>query len=345
VKALLLNHDGYATQKPESIALEDAAEFVTLGDLDDPIPKSGEVKIRVILASVNPSDEMFIQGLYGQPRVGGNAAGFEGVGEVVASGGGMMGSWLKGKRVAFFAKPGRPGSWAEFAIADASTCIPLKKGISDIDGAALIVNPLTALAMFDLVKQEGAKSFIVSAGASQLCKLMIGAAKREGYAPIAIVRRDSQIAPLLALGAAHVLNSESDGFIKHLAALTRAEKPRIFLDAVSNQISAAIFNVMPNRGRWIIYGKLDEELPTILQPGQMIFQSKRIEGFWLTQWMRRAGLMKKLSVIRSAQSRFASGEWKTDVTAIISLEDAIERMPAELAKPNGKVFIKPNGNT
>ena len=90
------------------------------------------------------------------------------------------------------------------------------------------------------------------------------------------------------------------------------------------------------------YGKLDEELPTIQQPGQMIFQSKRIEGFWLTQWMRRTPLLRKLGVIRSAQTRFANGEWKTDVTAIVPLDEAIARLPAELAVPNGKVFIKPN---
>lgn len=342
MKALTLNHDGYARSAPDSIQLTDLSEFVTLNDIDVPAPKAGEVKIKVILAAVNPSDEMFIQGLYGQPRIGGNAAGFEGVGEVVESGGGLMGTWLKGKRVAFVAKPGRTGTWSEFAIADAATCIPLKKGVSDVDGAALIVNPLTALAMFDLVKKDSSKSFIISAAASQLCKLMIGAAKAEGYKPIAIVRRDSQIEPLKQLGAAHVLNCESDGFISEFGALMRAEKPRVFLDAVANQTSAAMFDKMPNRGRWVIYGKLDEELPTIQQPGQMIFQSKRIEGFWLTQWMRRTPLLRKLGVIRSAQTRFASGEWKTDVTAIVPLDEAIARLPAELAVPNGKVFIKPN---
>lgn len=344
MKGLLLNHDGYARETPKSLALTDLSEFVTYGDLDEPQPKSGELKIRVILASVNPSDRVFVQGFYGQPRVAGNSAGFEGVGEVVASGGGLIGAWLKGKRVAFVAKPGRPGTWSDYAIADAATCIPLKKGVSDVDGAALIVNPLSALAMFDLVKQTNSKSFILSAGASQLCKLMIGVAKQEGYAPIAVVRRDSQIEPLLKIGAAHVLNSESDGFIKEFAALMQAEKPRIFLDAVSNQTSAAMFDKMPNRGRWIVYGKLDKELPTILQPGQMVFQSKRIEGFWLTNWMRHTSLLKKLRVIRSAQARFANGDWKTDVTAIVPLSEAIKRLPVELAKPDGKVFIKPDGD-
>ena len=87
MKALTLNHDGYARSAPDSVALTDLSEFVTLNDIDEPKPKSGEIKVK--LAAVNPSDEMLVQGLYGQPRIGGNAAGFEGVGEVVASGGGL----------------------------------------------------------------------------------------------------------------------------------------------------------------------------------------------------------------------------------------------------------------
>lgn len=316
--------------------------YVEYGDLPEPEPEQGQVKIKIALASINPSDEMFIQGLYGQPRQQGNSAGFEGVGEVVASGGGPIADGILGLRVAFVATPGKPGTWSEYSIADAATCIPLIDGVRDEDGAAMIVNPLTALAMFDIVKQEDSKSFIVSSGASQLCKLMIKAAKEEGYAPIAIVRRDSQIEMLKDLGAAHVLNSESETFDADFRALSRSEKPRVFLDAVSNQVSARIFDAMPNKSRWVIYGKLDEELPTILQPGQMIFQSKRIEGFWLTRWMMEQPLAQKMEVIQSVQKRFASGAWKTDVTAIVPLDEAIARVPEELSKPNGKVFIKPN---
>lgn len=341
MKALLLKHDGFARVRPETMQLSDLGQFVEAGELPEPEPDEGEVKIRVILASVNPSDEMFIQGLYGQKRIAGNAAGFEGVGEVVASGGGPVADGLAGLRVAFVAKPGQPGSWSEYSIADATTCIPLIEGISDVDGAAMIVNPLTALAMFDLVKQAGSRSFILSAAASQLCKLMIVAAAEEDHAPIAIVRRDTQIEPLKALGAAHVLNSASPTFMQDLVHVVRQEQPRIFLDAVANQTSAAVFDAMPNESRWIIYGKLDAELPTLLQPGQMIFQSKLIEGFWLTRWMKEAPLDRKLQVVQSVQQRFAEGSWHTDVTAIVPMEEATQRLAAELAKPDGKVFIRP----
>ncbi len=341
MKSLILKNQGFAQEKPASFVLSDLSPFVEYGDLPEPEPAEGQVKIKVTLAAVNPSDEMFIQGFYGLARIKGNGAGFEGVGEVVESGGGGIADGLVGLRVAFVASPKEPGTWSEFSLADAATCIPLIPEVKDEDGAAMIVNPLTAYAMFDIVKQQGEKSFIISAGASQLCKLMIAAAREEGFMPIALVRRDEQIAPLKKLGAAHVLNCTSETFDTDMRALVRSEKPRIFLDAVSNQQSAQVFDAMPNRSRWVIYGKLDEELPTILQPGQLIFQSKVIEGFWLTRWMTDTPLADKMAAIQTVQKRFASGEWQTDVTAVLPLSEAMERLPEELAKPDGKVFIQP----
>ena len=341
MKALTLVGDGYASERPESAVLTDMGQFVTLAELPVPEPGDGQVRVKVALASVNPSDEMFVQGLYGQPRIAGNAAGFEGVGEVVASGGGAYADGLVGQRVAFVAAAGTPGTWSEYSIADAMTCIPLIDGVRDEDGAAMIVNPLTALAMFDIVKEDESEAFVVSAGASQLSKLMISSARDEGYRPIAIVRRDSQIEQLKALGAAHVLNSESDDFAEQLTVVMREEKPRVFLDAVANQTSAQIFTAMPRKARWVIYGKLDAELPTLTEPGQMIFMMKTIEGFWLTRWMTEKPMTEKMTAIQTAQTRFASGEWQTDVTAIVPLDEVIDRLPDELAKLNGKVFIKP----
>lgn len=342
MKALLQKHDGYASDRPESAVLTDLSPFVELAEIDRPEPGEGQVLIKVSLASINPSDEMFIQGLYGQPRQQGKPAGFEGVGVVEASGGGPIADGIKGLRVAFAAGPNGSGSWAEYAIAEAATCIPLIDGVRDEDGAAMIVNPLTALAMFDIVKEAESKSFIITAGASQLCKLMISVARDEGYEPIAIVRRDSQIDMLKEIGATHVLNCESESFDDDMRKICRQEKPRIFLDAVANNQSALIFDAMPNKARWIIYGKLDAELPVIRQPGQMIFMMKQIEGFWLTRWMNEKPMAEKMGAIQKAQKLFASGEWQTDVTAVVALSEAVERVAEELAKPNGKVFIKPD---
>jgi NADPH:quinone reductase-like Zn-dependent oxidoreductase len=331
MNALLLLGDGYE-RKPTSSELEAMEPYVVPGRIG--------VLIKVSLAAINPSDVMFIKGQYGQPRVKGQPAGFEGVGMVVATGDDPSAKWFMGKRIAFATGLSNWGSWAEYAIAEAGACIPLIDEIRDEDAAAMIVNPLTAIAMFGIVKQEAHKAFVMTAGASQLSKLIVGLAKEEGYHPIVTVRRDDQIAPLIEAGAAHVLNYTAADFGDRLKEVMRAEMPRVFLDAQTGPVAAKIFFAMPARSRWIIYGRLDMETTPIPEPGQLIFQHKRIEGFWLVEWMRDSKERRGAAVL-DAQKRFADGRWKTDVTAIIPLSEAMATLPAELAKPNGKVFLKP----
>lgn len=337
MKALLLVGDGY-TRTPSGSALEAMEPYVRPGVIAVPAPGQSQVLIKVSLASINPSDVAFIKGQYGQPRAKGQPAGFEGVGIVVASGDEPYPRSLIDKRVAF--ATGVSNSWAEYAVAEAVVCIPLLDTVRDEDGAAMIVNPLTALAMFDIVKQEGEKAFIMTAGASQLCKLISSLAKEEGFRPIVTVRRDEQIPLLKEIGAAHVLNEKAADFKAALREVIKAEQPRIFLDAVTGSLASSIFDAMPKRSRWIVYGRLDPDTTVIREPGQLIFQHKRIEGFWLSEWMRQFR-DRRGPAIMEAQQRFSDGRWSTDVTAIVPLADAMGRVPAELAKPNGKVFIKP----
>ena len=340
MRALLLKNDGYARSHSGTV-LEAMEPYVEAGEIGVPEPGPRQVLLKVKLASINPSDVMFVKGLYGQPRKQGQPAGFEGVGEVVATGDDPTAKALAGQRVAFATGLTNWGSWAEYAVAEAAACIPLMPALRDEDAAAMIVNPLTALAMFGIVKEEGEKAFIVTAGASQLCKLMIAVAKDEGYRPIAIVRRDDQIDLLKEQGAAHVLNATASGFARELAAVCQEEKPRILLDAVSGPVASTVFHVMGKGARWIVYGRLDATDTVIKEPGQLIFMDKKIEGFWLTQWMRSGTPERRMAAVMEAQQRFADGRWKTDVTAVVPLGDAMERVADELAKPNGKVFIAP----
>ena len=339
MKALLLVGDGY-TRTPSGSALEAMEPYLEPGSIAVPMPGPTQVLIKVSLASINPSDVAFIKGQYGQPRAKGQPAGFEGVGTVVASGDEPYPKSLVGKRVAFATGVSNWGSWAEYAVAEAVVCIPLLDTVRDEDGAAMIVNPLTALAMYDIVTEEGEKAFVMTAGASQLCKLIIGLAREAGFRPIVTVRRDDQIAPLKELGAAYVLNEKAPDFKTALREVMKAEQPRIFLDAVTGPLASAIFDVMPKRSRWIIYGRLDPEATIIREPGQLIFQHKHIEGFWLSEWMRQFRDRRGPAILE-AQKRFSDGRWSTDVTAVVPLAEAMARVPAELAKPNGKVFIRP----
>jgi NADPH:quinone reductase-like Zn-dependent oxidoreductase len=337
MEALTLIESGYSGTQ-EGPVINSFDPYLERRRIAVPTPGKGEVLVAVKRANINPSDLHFIKGEYGLPRVAGAPAGFEGCGQVVAAGEGA--EPLVGKRVAFVAT--RSGAWAEYALTDANSCVPVADAIRDEDAAAFFVNPLTAIAMFEEVKAAGSKSFIMSAAASQLCKLIAGLAREEGHHAISLVRRDEHVAHLKELGAAHVLNVTAPGFMQEMTGLIRAEKPRMFLDAVADQLSSDIFFAMPSGAQWVVYGKLSPELPTLSQPGQFVFLDKQIRGFWLTKWLREKPAETVMAAGRKAQEMFASGKWVTEVAATIPLAEAHARLPEALAGANrGKVMLVP----
>lgn len=320
----------------EGPAIDSLDPYLEYGQVDVPEPGDGEVLVKVIMASINPSDLHFIKGEYGIPRRAGVPAGFEAVGEVVKAGKG--GEGLVGKRVSCFGSAS--GVWAEYAVASVPTCIPLRDDVRNEDAAAMLVNPLTAIGMYEEATANGNDAFIMTAAASQLCKLISGLAKEDGKQAISIVRRDEHIAPLKELGSAHALNCTSDGFVDELAALIKELKPRVMLDAVADQVSSSIFTAMPSKSRWMIYGKLSTQMPTLEQPGQFIFMGKQIEGFWLTQWMKDKPVQDQIAASMRVQELFATGKWKTDVAATIPIAEAHAKVPEALAGMNtGKVML------
>lgn len=335
MNALVQLHEGYAATRTGPV-IEDMTPWVAHQETPVPAPGPGQALIKVHLAAVNPSDTHFIKGEYGQPRVKGAPAGFEGVGEVVAGD-----TPLLGQRVSFFAT--HSGTWAEYAMTEARTLVPLRPDLKEVDAAGLLVNPLTAIAMFEIASANDAGAFIVNAAGSQLGKFLIALGRETGVKPIAVVRRAAQAAALRELGAAEVLVTSEPDVMEKAKALFRALKPRVLLDAVGDQMTADMFFAMPNRARWVNYGKLSTEPPALTEIGQLIFQMKQIEGFWLTRWMQEVPPARVAEAFAEAQGHFAEGRWATDVAEIVPLGKAMTALPAALAKPDGKAFIDPRG--
>jgi hypothetical protein len=72
-----------------------AVEGLRVVKKSTPQPGAGQVLVRIEAAPCNPSDLVFMQGLYGVKKALPAVPGWEGAGTVVASGGGMMGNWPK----------------------------------------------------------------------------------------------------------------------------------------------------------------------------------------------------------------------------------------------------------
>jgi NADPH:quinone reductase-like Zn-dependent oxidoreductase len=101
-----------------------------------PVPRKGEVLIKVEATVINPSDTYFMRGFYSGEFSYPLIPGSEGSGTVISSGGGLMGWSIVGKRVAFVKPTERPGkysrdgAYAEYIVANAMMCVTLPNNMS-----------------------------------------------------------------------------------------------------------------------------------------------------------------------------------------------------------------------
>jgi NADPH:quinone reductase-like Zn-dependent oxidoreductase len=269
---------------------------LTLEERPTPHPGRGAVLVRMAASPINPSDLAALQGLYGVPKALPVVPGIEGCGTVVRAGSGYLARRLLGKRVACAAGAG-DGAWAEYMVAPARQCSPLPTSVSDEQGAMRIVNPYTAWAHLTIARQARARTIVQTAAASALGRMVNRLAQLRGMQVINIVRRDAQAQTLRALGAKHILNSEAPDFDPQLRDLCRQLDARLAFDAVAGSMTVRLLNALPPEGRVVVYGGLAGEIIS-LNPGDLIFNQRRVEGFYLARWVARQNPLALLAMQR-----------------------------------------------
>ena len=307
-----------------------------------PTPGPGEVLIRVEAAACNPSDLIFLTGSYVSAKELPSAPGWEGAGTVVSAGSGLFGSFLKGRRVAFGSLETSDGSWGEYCLTEAKRCIPVAKDVSTEQAADLIVNPMSAIAMLAEARKGKHRAAISTAGASQLGRMVLALAKREGYPVIHTVRRPEQAELLRSLGADHVLDSSSPDFESELSAKAKELHATIAFDAIAGESPNQLLEAMPPLSKVLVYGVLAGSREMPMDVGPVLSKASGIEGFYLVHWMESAGPLQLLLAARKAQRLFADGTFKTQIARRVSLEDAVSGIEAYVQDmTGGKTLICP----
>src|SRR5258706_7371051 len=112
----------------------DALAKLRVARVQVPRPERGQVLVKMHATPCNRADIYYLEGRYGIDRPLPATPGFEGAGQVVASGGGLLARYMLGKRVACGGHHGT-GTWAEFCVVAANQCLPLRKDLDFEQGA------------------------------------------------------------------------------------------------------------------------------------------------------------------------------------------------------------------
>ena len=318
-----------------------AAARLRVARVPVPRPRRGQVLVKIGAAPCNPADLYYIEGRYGIDRPLPATPGFEGAGVVVAAGGGLLGRWLLGKRVACGGHEST-GTWAQYCLTHSDQCMPLHRGLDVERGATALANPMTALALLAVMRAGRHRAYVHTAAASQLGRIMLAESVRRGVVGIHVVRRAAHADELRALGAAHVLVSTEPGFEAALAARCHELGATIAFDAVAGASTGQLANALPRGGEVVIYGALAGEPCHGIDPMELAFGHKRISGFEIAAYLKQIGLWRTIRLGRAAQARVAAGQVATAVRAKVKLAEAPTALAAYAnAMSDGKVLLMP----
>jgi NADPH2:quinone reductase len=317
------------------------ADVLTVKDVPDPAPASGMARVRMLLSPVNPSDLMSVRGIYGRRPDLPFIPGYEGVG-VVEDASGML-AWvrgLKGKRVAVLNAAG--GNWAEQVVVPSRQVVPLPDGLGDEQGATFFVNPASAVVMTrHVLKLPRGEWLLQTAAGSALGRMVIRLGVRDGFRTVNLVRRRAQVDELKALGAHEVLVLGEDDIparVRDLAGKNHGVGYAI--DCVGGAMGSEAVKCLGKGGRLLLYGTLSNE-PITFDPRLLMVGGKKVEGFWLSEWVRGQSPLAMLSLFGRIKSLLQDGVVATEVGTVFDLEQvALAAREAEKPARGGKVLLK-----
>lgn len=305
-----------------------------------PRPGPGQVLIKVAAAAVNPSDLSFLEGTYGVVKELPVVPGFVGSGTAVAAGGGLYAGFLNGKRLACSAPADGQGVWAEYMVADAQGCIPLKKNVDFEFGANMIVNPLTAVALVELARQGGHKAIVQNAAASALGQMILRLARSYGLPTVNLVRRAEQVQVLKGIDAGVVIDTSREDWKQEFERACRELEATVAFDAVAGEMTDALAAHMPPGSTITVYGGLSGQASQFA-PSSSIFRRQTLNGFWLSAWLAGKKPWQLLSLSNKVQGKLAE-HLTTPIRERYDLDRAVAgiRSYAE-SMTGGKVLIVP----
>ncbi|MGN8050542.1 NADPH:quinone reductase [Curtobacterium sp. 22159] len=240
------------------------SSVLELVERDVPTPGPGEVRVRVVVSGVNPTDWKARQGgTYGDglpfPEITPDQ---DGAGVVDAVGEGVDGLRVGDRVWLYMSASGRPtGTAQEYTVVPASRAVPLPDGTSFDVGASLGVPAMTAHRALTTHEHgpdrlapgalEG-KTVLVAGGAGAVGHAAIQLARWAGATVISTISSEAKAALATAAGAHHTIDYHDDDAAEQIRRIA-PDGVDIVVEVSIPQNAALVAQVLANHGVVSIY--------------------------------------------------------------------------------------------
>jgi NADPH2:quinone reductase len=309
---------------------------LSIEDLPDPVAESGQVVVAMEVASLNFPDLLVIAGRYQFRPDPPFVPGTEGAG-VITEIGTDVEHVSVGQRVMVV---DLAGAFAEKWAVDAGSVIPIPGDMSYEIAASLTVAFGTS---YHALKQRGelqhGETLVVLGAAGGVGSAAVEIGKAMGATVIAAASTEEKLEFCRTLGADTTINYSSEDIKARVKELTGGVGADVIFDPVGGDISEQAFRSIAWRGRHLIIGFADGEIPKIPMNLPLLKGASIVGVYWGSFTEREPDL--NLENGEEMYSLLASGALKPRVTNVFPFEDyeaAFDLLASRKAK--GKVVLR-----
>jgi len=252
---------------PEVLRLEDVPELQ---------PGAGQVVVRVAAVGVNPVETYIRAGTYAVKPALPYTPGSDGAGTVAALGKGVT-RFAVGDRV--YLAGSVSGTYAELALCDESSVVPLPPKTSFAQGAALYVPYGTAYqALFHRARAHSGETVLVHGASGGVGIAAVQMARASGLRVTGTAGTDRGRKLVLAEGAHEVLDHAAPDHFEKALALTGGRGYDVIVEMLANVNLARDLTILARGGRVVVVGS---RAPIEINPRDAMMRDGSILGMTL----------------------------------------------------------------
>jgi NADPH2:quinone reductase len=283
-----------------------------------PVPKAGEVLIKVHAAGINRPDVLQRLGKYPVPPGASDLPGLEVAGEIV-DGDYAAAGFDKGDMVCALVQG---GGYAEYCTAPAEQCLPVPEGLTPLEAASLPETFFTVWSnVFDRARLSPGESLLVQGGTSGIGVTAIQLAAALGHRVFATAGSDDKCRACEELGAERGINYRTEDFAQVVKESTGGKGVDVILDMVAGDYLPREIDCLADDGRIALIALLGGAKAEI-DLGQVLRRRLVITGSTL----RPRPVAFKAAIARSLRERvwplFGQGKLKPVIYRSFPLEEA-----------------------
>ena len=225
-----------------------------------PSPREGEVLIKVAAAGVNRPDVLQRMGRYAPPPGASDVLGLEVAGTVAALGDHVT-ACAVGEEVCALLSG---GGYAEYCVAPAPLCLPVPRGLTLVEAAALPETVFTVWTnVFERGKLQAGETILIHGGSSGIGTTAIQLARAFGAKVLITAGSDEKCAFCAALGAHVAINYRTSDFVEEVKKHTHGNGVDLILDMVGGSYLEKNISALRIEGRLVQIAFLQKSKVTV----------------------------------------------------------------------------------